>query len=376
MMRLELVKRPQQSMLFSMLSPFIAFVLTMIAGAIMFALLGVNPLTAFHIYFVEPLSQVWQLHELAIKAAPLILIAVGLSVCYRANIWNIGAEGQFILGGIAGSIIPVMFPTFESPIVLPLMLLLGMVGGAAYAAVPAFLKARFGTNEILTSLMLVYVAQLVLDWVVRGPWRDPKGFNFPQTIQFSPAATLPEIMPTSGRANWGIVFAIVAALLLWFMLSRMLKGFEVRVLGQSPRAGRFAGFSSSRMVFFAFLISGGLAGLAGISEVSGAIGKLQPTISPGYGFTAIIVAFLGRLNPLGIIFSGLLLALTYLGGEAAQISLGVSDKVVRAFQGILLFFVLAADTLILYRIRLVRPAAKTVETAPTSAPVEVTHGNA
>ena len=353
MMRLELVKRPQRSMLFSMLSPFIAFVLTVIAGAIMFALLGVNPVKALYTYFISPITQVWQLHELAIKAAPLILIGVGLSVCYRANIWNIGAEGQFILGGIAGSIIPVMYPDFQGPLVLPLMLLLGMVGGAAYAAIPAFLKARFNTNEILTSLMLVYVAQLLLDWMVRGPWRDPKGFNFPQTVLFSDSATLPQIFPDAGRANWGFVFALVAAVLVWILMSRTLKGFEVRVLGSSPRAGRFAGFGFNRMVFFAFMLSGALAGLAGISEVAGAIGQLQPSISPGYGFAAIIVAFLGRLNPLGIVAAGLVLGLTYLGGEAAQTALGVSDKVARVFQGMLLFFVLGCDTLIHYRIRLV-----------------------
>jgi simple sugar transport system permease protein len=296
---------------------------------------------------------VWQIHELAIKAAPLILIAVGLSVCYRANIWNIGAEGQFVVGAIAGSIIPVLYPEMQGPFVLPMMLLMGMVGGALYAGIPAFLKARFGTNEILTSLMLVYVAQLFLDWMVRGPWRDPKGFNFPQTVQFNSSAVLPELMPMSGRANWGFLFALIAALLVWFMMSRMLKGFEVRVLGSSPRAGRFAGFSLNRMVFFAFMLSGALAGLAGISEVSGAIGQLQPSISPGYGFTAIIVAFLGRLNPLGIVAAGLVLGLTYLGGEAAQSVLGISDKVARVFQGMLLFFVLGCDTLIHYRIRLV-----------------------
>jgi simple sugar transport system permease protein len=367
MMRLELVKRPQRSMLFSMLSPFIAFALTMAAGAILFALLGVNPFTAFHIYFIEPVSQVWQLHELAIKAAPLILIAVGLSVCYKANIWNIGAEGQFILGGIVGSIIPVMFPTFESPIVLPLMLLLGMAGGAAYAAIPAFLKTRFGTNEILTSLMLVYVAQLLLDWMVRGPWRDPQGHGFPQTVQFNNSAILPELMPMSGRANWGFVFALLAAVLIWILMSRMLKGFEVRVLGSSPRAGRFAGFGINRMVFFAFLLSGALAGLAGISEVSGAINQLQPVISPGYGFTAIIVAFLGRLNPLGIVAAGLVLALTYLGGEAVQSALGISDKVARIFQGMLLFFVLGCDTLIHYRIRLIGFGAPKLEPTPKLA---------
>ena len=352
-MRIELVKRPQRSALFSVLSPFIAFALTIIAGGIMFALLGVNPFNAFEIYFVEPISQVWQLHELAIKAAPLILIAVGLSVCYKANIWNIGAEGQFIFGAIFGSIIPVLFPGFEGPLVLPLMLLLGMLGGALYASIPALLKTRFNTNEILTSLMLVYVAQLFLDWMVRGPWRDPQSHGFPQTTQFGDWAVLPQLMPDDGRANWGFVFALVAAVLVWLMMSRMLKGFEVRVLGSSPRAGRFAGFGFNKMVFFTFLLSGALAGLAGISEVSGAIGQLQPVISPGYGFTAIIVAFLGRLNPLGIVAAGLVLALTYLGGEAVQSALGISDKVARVFQGMLLFFVLGCDTLIHYRIRLI-----------------------
>jgi ABC-type uncharacterized transport system permease subunit len=223
---------------------------------------------------------------------------------------------------------------------------------------------RFNTNEILTSLMLVYVAQLFLDWLVRGPWRNPAGMNFPGTIRFHDYAILPEILPASGRANWGFVFALVAAVLVWFMLSKTLKGFEVKVLGQSPRAGRFAGFSSGRVVVFAFLVSGALAGLAGIAEVSGAVRHLNEKLSIGYGFAAIIVAFLGRLNPLGIVAAGLVLALTYLGGEAAQISVGLSDKVVRAFQGMILFFVLACDTLIHYQIRIVRPQAAKAQTGP------------
>jgi len=355
-MRIELVKRPQHSALFSALSPFIALALTLVAGAVMFSMMGKNPVEALYYFFIDPLRETWSLHELAIKAAPLILIAVGLAICYLSNNWNIGAEGQFIIGAIAGSALPVMFPDFQSPIVLPLMLMMGIVGGAAYAAIPALLKVRFNTNEILTSLMLVYVAQLFLDWMVRGPWRNPEGFNFPETRNFHSFAILPEIWPASGRAHWGFIFAILAALALWFVLSRTLKGFEVKVIGQSPRAGRFAGFSRNRMVIFAFLVSGGLAGLAGISEVSGAIGQLRTTISPGYGFAAIIVAFLGRLNPLGIIAAGLVLALSYLGGEAAQISIGVTDKVARSFQGMLLFFVLACDTLIHYRIRITRPA--------------------
>ncbi len=351
-MRIELEKRPKVSALFSILSPFIALVLTLIAGAIMFALLGKNPVTALYSFFVEPLMEVWSLHELAIKAGPLILIAVGLSVCYRSNNWNIGAEGQFIMGAIAGSIIPVVFYEWQSPLVLPLMLLMGMIGGALFAGIPAFLKAHMNTNEILTSLMLVYVAQLFLDWLVRGPWRNPGGMNFPETRTFSADAVLPEMI-ASGRAHWGFAFAIIAAILIWLMMRYTLKGFEVTVLGQSERAGRFAGFSSRKMIWFSMLLSGALAGLAGISEVSGAIQQLRPVISPGYGFTAIIVAFLGRLNPLGIVASGLVLALTYLGGEAAQLSLGVSDKVTRVFQGLLLFFVLSCDTLIHYKIRMV-----------------------
>jgi simple sugar transport system permease protein len=367
-MRIELVKRPQHSALFSALSPFIALGLTLIAGAIMFSLLGKNPAEALYYYFIDPLTGIWdpgnrwQLHELAIKAAPLILIAVGLSVCYLSNNWNIGAEGQFIAGAVAGSIIPVMFPELHSWIVLPLMLLLGMAGGAAYAAIPALCKVKFNTNEILTSLMLVYVAQLFKDWLVRGPWRNPEGMSFPGTIRFNEYAILPQIWPEAGRAHWGFIFALAAAVAVWFMLSKMLKGFEVKVLGQSPRAGRFAGFSTAKMVLFAFLLSGAFAGLAGICEVAGPIENLNEKISIGYGFAAIIVAFLGRLNPLGIVAAGIILALTYLGGESAQIAIGVSDKAVRAFQGMILFFVLACDTLIHYRIRIVGlPAAKAGE---------------
>ncbi|WP_099866140.1 ABC transporter permease [Pararhizobium haloflavum] len=355
-MRIELEKRPERSKLFSILSPFIALGLTLIAGAILFLSLGKNPVEALFFFFIDPLLYGWSLHELAVKAAPLILIAVGLSVCFRSNNWNIGAEGQFVMGAVAGSVIPVVFHEWQSLLVLPLMMISAMLGGAAYAAIPALLKARLNTNEILSSLMLVYVAQLFLDWLVRGPWRNPEGFNFPETRNFNASAILPEIVD-GGRAHFGLVFAIIAALLTWFMMRHTLKGFEIAVLGQSQRAGRFAGFSAARMVIFAFLFSGALAGLAGISEVSGAIGQLRPVISPGYGFTAIIVAFLGRLNPLGIVAAGLVLALTYLGGEAAQISIGVSDKVARLFQGALLFFVLACDTLIHYRIRIRRPAA-------------------
>lgn len=352
-MRIELIRRPQASRLMAYFSPLLALGLTILLGAIVFSLLGKNPVVALYSYFIEPLTETWSLHELMIKATPLILISVGLSVCYLSNNWNIGAEGQFVMGAVAGSILPVLFPDLQMLWVLPAMLIMAMAGGALYAGIPALLKTRFNTNEILTSLMLVYVAQLFADWLVRGPWRNPEGFSFPGTVRFHEYALLPEILPASGRANAGIIIALVAAVLVWILMSKTLKGFEIRVLGQNPRAGRFAGFSAAKMTFFAFLLSGALAGLAGIIEVSGAIRSLNDKISVGYGFAAIIVVFLGRLNPLGAVVAGFVLALTYLGGEAAQISLQISDKSARVFQGMLLFLVLACDTLINYRIRIV-----------------------
>ncbi len=349
-LRIRLEKRAERSNLMALLSPFIALGLTVLAGGIIFAIRGFDPLLSLYVYFIEPLTQVWSVEQLVVKAAPLILIGAGLSVSYLANVWNIGAEGQLTMGAVAGGMIPVLFPTWQSPFVWVVMMVLGILGGMAYGAIPAMLRNRFNANEILTSLMLVYVAQLFLDWVVRGPWRDPQGFNFPKSITFEGSQLLPMI---TDSVHIGILFALMAALALAFVVGRTLKGFEIRVMGRAPRAGHFAGFSSERMVMFAFLVSGGLAGLAGAVEIASVIGQLQPQISPGYGFAAIIVAFLGRLNPIGVIFAGLLLALSYLGGEAAQITLGISDKIARVFQGILLFFILACDTLILYQIRFV-----------------------
>jgi ABC-type uncharacterized transport system permease subunit len=349
-MQLLFERRLERSRAMMLLSPFIAILLTAVVGAMIFTLRGLNPLAALYIYFIEPLTTIWSLEQLLVKAAPLILIGVGLSICYIANVWNIGAEGQFTFGAIFGGMLPVFYPDFHSPMVLPLMLLMGIFGGMLYGSIPAYLKNRFSANEILTSLMLVYVAALLLDWLVRGPWRDPHGFNFPVTATFQGWQILPTIGPT---VHIGVLLAVLVAFSLAFVLDRTLKGFEIRVLGNAPRAGSFAGFSREKMVMFCFLVSGGLAGLAGIVEVASTVGQLQPTISPGYGFTAIIVAFLGRLNPIGVIIAGLILALSYMGGEAAQVTLGISDKIAKVFQGILLFFILACDSFILYRLRLV-----------------------
>ncbi len=352
-MRIELEKRAERSQTMAWASPIIAVAATILTGAIIFAAIGISPTKGIWVFFLEPFASLWSLEELVVKATPLILIGIGLSVAYRANVWNIGAEGQFTCGAMLGSTVPILFNSWNTPLTLVAMLLLGVIGGMIWAAIPAFLKIRSGANEILVSLMLVYVSQLLLDWLVRGPWRDPHGYNFPKSVSFEDWQTIPTF--GSGRLGLGIVIAVIAAIALAVLMRRTMKGYEVRVLGAAPRAGRFAGFSSDGMVFFVFLLSGGLAGLAGIVEVASTVGQLQPNISPGYGFTAIIVAFLGRLDPIGVIVAALMLAVSYLGGEAAQVALGVSDKTARVFQGILLFWVLACDTLILYRLRLVLP---------------------
>ncbi|MEP0323173.1 ABC transporter permease [Bauldia litoralis] len=350
-MRIELIRRPERSSAMSLLSPIIAIALTVITGFFIFLAIGVDPLEALYIYFIEPLTAWWTVEEILIKAAPIILIAIGLSLCYRSNNWNIGAEGQLVAGAIAGSVFPILVPEWNGPLVLPVMLLMGIAGGMLYGAIPALLKIRFGTNEILTSLMLVYVAQLFLDWLARGPWRNPEGYNFPDSREFDGWQVLPVVFGDDVRLN--AIFVLIAVAVAWFVLSRTITGFQISVLGQAPRAAAFAGFSQKRMVLMTFLISGGLAGLAGICEVAGPIEMLRTSVSPGYGFTAIIVAFLGRLNPVGILFAGLLLALSYIGGEGIQIVLGVSDQITRVFQGMLLFFVLTCDTFIFYRVRFV-----------------------
>jgi len=347
-MRLVLEKRAEHSAKMALLSPIIALALTVVVGGVIFALRGLDPVEALYVYFIEPLTQDWARQQLIVKAAPLVLIGAGLAVAYSANVWNIGAEGQFILGALLAGMVPVYFTSWQTPDAMVAMILLGVIGGMAWAMVPAVLKTRFGANEILSSLMLVYVAQFLFDWLVRGPWRDPQGFNFPKTVNFDGW----QLLPRWGDIHLGALFALIAALALFLMMTRMLKGFELKVLGAAPRAGRFAGFSGARAVIFCFLLSGGLAGLAGASDVMGLSGQLQTPYSPGYGFVAIIVAFLGRLNPVGVIIAGLLLALSFIGGENVQVALGISDKIAKVFQGILLFFLLACDTMILYRIRL------------------------
>lgn len=352
-MRFELTPRTTVSPVMRAIAPVVAFIVSFLIAGLVIWLMGRSPIAAFQVYVTQPLTDPWSLQELLVKATPLALIAIGLTYCFRANFWNIGAEGQYVMGAVLGSWLALTTHGTEAGFwVLPLMLVLGIAGGALYGLIPAFLKTRFGVSEILTSLMLVYVAQLTLDYLVRGPWRDPKGFNFPQSVTFDASATLPPLME-AGRVHYGAVFALIAVVVTAVILGRTLFGYRLKLTGDAPRAARFAGFSAKNTTMAVFAISGGLAGLAGISEVSGQIGQLQPSISPGYGFTAITVAFLGRLNPIGILVASLVVALTFIGGENAQIMLKLPLDLTQAFQGILLLCVLAADALVSYRIRFV-----------------------
>ncbi len=341
--------RAMPSKLMGYLAPVIALCLTLLSGLILFALLGVPIGEAFHAFFIEPVSTLYGLSELGVKAAPLILIGVGLSIGFRAQVWNIGAEGQLILGGICGGAVALYFYEVEAWYVLPLMMLAGVIGGMLWAAIPALLKTRFNANEILTSLMLTYVAGLLLSFLVHGALRDPDGYNFPESRLFHDAALLPVIMEGT-RLHIGAIVAVFVVVAGWVLLSRTMLGFALKVNGAAPRAGAYAGFGQKRLIWFSLLFTGGLAGLAGLFEVAGPIGQLLPTISPGYGFTAIIVAFLGRLHPVGVLFAGLVMALSYLGGESAQITLNLPVAVTGVFQGLLLFFLLATDVLINFKI--------------------------
>ena len=355
---LKLEARPQPSRLMSLASPLLALAVTVVIGVGLFVLLGKDPLRGLQMFFVEPVKNLYQLSELSVKATPLILIALGLAVCYRSNVWNIGAEGQFVVGALSAGWVAMQAGPDTAWLgkgIVVLVLLAGVLGGMFWAGIVALLRDRFNANEILVSLMLVYVAELVLSYLVYGPWKDPKGYNFPQTITFLAETRVPKLVPNL-RAHIGVIIAAVAVAGFWLFLFRTYRGFALQVGGLAPAAARYAGFSSHSAVWTALLISGGMAGLAGGLEAAGPLAQLSPHVPAGYGFAAIIVAYVGRLHPVGIIFSGILMSMFYIGGELAQSRLGLPKSLTGVFQGLLLFTLLASDTLIHYRVRWQRTA--------------------
>lgn len=346
MLRLEQRPEPSRTMLYA--TPFLAVALTLASGFLLFAALGKNPIAAMSLIFLKPLTSLNGIAELTVKSTPLVLIAIGLAIGFKANVWNIGAEGQFTIGALAGGSVALAVYPGGGIWLLPSMALAGIAGGMAWAAIPAFLRARFNANEILVSLMLSYVAILLLSLLVHGPLRDPEGANFPESRLFQPAAQLPHLIAGT-RSHIGTLAALLVVAAAQFLMSRHIAGYQIKVLGTAPRAARFAGYAEHRIVWATMLLSGGLAGLAGLFEAAGPVGQLVPALPAGYGFTAIIVAFLGRLHPIGIALAGLLIGLTYIGGEAAQIALRLPSASISIFQGMLLFFLLASDVLVRFR---------------------------
>jgi simple sugar transport system permease protein len=331
-------------------SPLIAAAAMLLTGSVLFFFLGQEPLHAFFVYFIKPWTTLYGIGELLLKATPLILCGVGLAIGFRANVNNIGADGQLTVGAIAAGAVALYFDEVQAWWVLPLMLVAGALGGMLWGAIPALLRTRFNTSEILVSLMLVYVAYHLLSYLVHGPMRDPAGFNFPQSKMFSESATLP-LLIEGLRLNAAFILSLIAAGAAWFFCKHTFAGYRMQVSGMAPAAALYAGFSEPRNVWLAFMVSGALAGIAGVGEVAGPLGQMQPSVSAGYGFAAIIVAYVGRLHPLGVVLSALLMSLLYIGGETAQIELQVPSAITGMFQGLLLFYLLAADLFIHYRFK-------------------------
>jgi ABC-type uncharacterized transport system permease subunit len=350
-------RRLYDSKLMLFLSPLIALLCTLLTGGLLFYFLGHNPVDTLYSFFISPLSDVYGWTELAVKSVPLLICAVGLNICFQAKVWNIGAEGQFIMGGLLGGTIALLYPDSSSYLALSFAIIIGIIGGMLWAGSAAWLRTSFNTNEVLTTIMLNYIAVYTLLYAVHGPLRDPEGFNFPQSALFSDMMLLPPIFDDY-RMTMSIAFALLALVVSWVLLSRTLLGFQIKVLGEDPKAARFAGFNEKYIVWSVLLISGGLAGLAGIAEVTGPIGQLVSNISDGYGYTAIIVVFMGRMSHIGMLLASMLLGLTYMGGEMVQMDYSLPKSITGLFQGMLLIFLLAADFFISYKIVAIKPPSQ------------------
>jgi len=353
-------KRREPSKVMQAATPIGAVVLTMIVGAIIFDLIGYDGPRAVKEIFFTPIFASYKWQDVARKAAPLILIALGLCLGNRAKVWNIGAEGQYLVGGMAGATVAYFTAGHGGVWVIALMIVAGLVAGALWAAIPAFLKTRLRVNEILSSLMLVYVAQQLLGYLVTGPLKDPNGQNFPQTAPFADGQRLPSTLWGTPIPP-GLVAAFVLAFVFFIVMERSEFGLGVRAIGEAPKAARYGGYDANRLIWQTLMISGAMAGLAGLLEVDSQTFKLDLGFTTSlYGFTAIIVSFLGRLHPLGAVLAGLVLAISSVGGQVAQTAVHVPYATAGIFQATMLFFILASDVLVRKRIVIVssEPARK------------------
>lgn len=352
--RLRVEKRLVVSSRASLVAIALSLVLALLVIAVVFGIAGMNPWQAYGRIFRGAFGSLYGLSETTVKAIPLLIIGVGLAVAFKALVWNIGAEGQLLMGAVAGTWVA-LFVLPEAPawILLPAMFVAGFLAGALWGLVPAFLKARFQTNEVITSLMMVYIADELVNHLVYGPWKGAAEWGFPYSDKFPAAAQLPRLFNT--RVHYPtLLLALALAVLVYLLIMRTRLGYEIRVTGENPTAARYAGIDHVKVILLVMLISGGLAGLAGVGEVAGVHHRLRYArgISAGYGFTAIIVAWLGRLHPVAIILTSFLFGGLLVGGDILQVSLGLPVATIDLFNGVILFFVLAAELLTRYKIEL------------------------
>lgn len=360
---IKLEKRLEPSQTIAYLVPVASFILALLFGALLLWLAGANPWQTYRAMlegaFGTPSQwqegQFYSLSETLVKAIPLMLTGLGVLIAFRMLFWNIGAEGQLVMGGFAAGAValwfPELFPFVPGWAYLPLMVVAGLLFGAIWGLIPALLKAYLRVNEIIITLMLNYIAILWVQHLYYGPWKDPQGFGFPGTAQFPEYAWLPRLI---GRVHWGLIFAVVAAAIIWLVMDRTRWGYEIRLIGENQTAARYAGVSIGRNILLVMLLSGGLAGLAGMAEVAGISHRLQQGLAVGHGFTAIIVAWLAKLNPWGVLLVSILLAALLVGGDQIQIVMGLPASVALVLQGAILFFMLGGDIFSRYRLRLGR----------------------
>jgi len=345
---LRIEKRPVGRPLFGALAISASVLSALFVAGFLLLAAGVDPAAAYLEIFNEALGSTYGLSETLVKTTPLVITGLAVSLAFRMQIWNIGAEGQLYLGA-CGATWVALFSGLNAPLMLPAMFLAAFIAGGFWAAVAGALRARWQVNEVIVTLLMNYIAILLADFLVYGPWKNPDGFNFPLTAQFGAAARLSEYFNT--RLHSGFFLALACALLFYLLMERTIWGFQVKAIGSNSAAARYAGMKTGTAIFLVLTLSGAIAGIAGFSEVAGLQHRLQHGLSPGYGYTAIIIAWLARRSALGVVIVAFLMAVLLVGGDSLQLSWQLPVAFAYAFQGLILFFLLASDFFINYRLR-------------------------
>jgi general nucleoside transport system permease protein len=356
MMQFKFEKRLEQSPILFIQALLASIALALVFSGLLLAYAGANPIEAYFEMVKAGFGTQWK--ETLVKATPLIFTGLSVTVAFRMRFWNIGAEGQLVVGGLAAAGTALFLTeTFaflpQSPwIWIPILMLASIAAGAIWALIPALLKAFLGVNEIITTLMFNYIAIFYYQYLYTTVWKDPEGFGFPGSAAIPDFTELPRLFDR-GRVHLGIVIAIIAAILIWVIMSKTKQGYEFRLIGENPTAARYAGVSLFTNIVLVMIISGGMAGLAGFSEISGVSFKLQQGLAVGYGFTGIIVAWLARLNPFGVLVVAFLLAGLLVGSDQLQLAMQLPAAMGEVLQGTILLFVLGGDVFTRYRLRII-----------------------